>query len=86
MKAKSKILVVHSSTGHVHALNEILKTPEILARVSDTKFAKEVAALDRFYKIIGEDETKAYYGPRHVEQVIDKGGNGTLLISDSLFR
>lgn len=42
--------------------------------------------MDLLYK----DDGKAAYGPREVEQAVEKGavgrGGGTLLISDSLFR
>ena len=86
LRAKPKIVIIHSSSGHVHALNEVLKSPEVVSKLSNTKFARETIALDRFYKTLGEDETKAYYGPKHVQEVVAKGGVGTLLISDSLFR
>ena len=86
IQAKANIVTVHSSTGHVHALNEVLKSPEVLNKLSDTKFAKEVRALDLFYKTLGDDETKAFYGPKDVKEAIEKGAVGTLLISDSLFR
>jgi protein pelota len=86
LKAKSKFLVVHCSTGHLHSLNEVLKSDEVKAKLSDTKFAKESRAVDEFYKMIGIDEQRAYYGPKHVARAVEAGAVGTLLISDSLFR
>lgn len=41
---------------------------------------------DRFHKMLGSDELRAWYGPDHVSLAIDRGAVGTLLISDELFR
>lgn len=38
-KNKSKILLVHSSTGHKHSLNEILSRPEVQTAMQNTKAA-----------------------------------------------
>jgi protein pelota len=86
LKAKSKFLVVHCSTGHLHSLNEVLKGDEVKVKLADTKFARESRAVDDFYKMIGVDEQRAYYGPKHVVRAVEAGAVGTLLISDSLFR
>jgi protein pelota len=86
LKSKSKFLVVHCSTGHLHSLNEVLKSDEVKAKLADTKFARESRAVDEFYKMIGTDETRAYYGPKQVVRAVEAGAVGTLLISDSLFR
>jgi protein pelota len=86
LKAKAKFLVVHCSTGHLHALNEVLKSDEVKVKLADTKFARESRAVDEFYKMIGIDEHRAYYGPKHVMRAVEAGAVGTLLISDSLFR
>ena len=86
LKTKSKFLVVHSSTGHIYSLNEILKSNEVKAKLADTKFARESRAIDEFYKMMGIDENRAYYGPKHVIRAVEAGAVGTLLISDSLFR
>ena len=86
IKAKSKFLVVHCSTGHLHSLNEVLKGDEVKAKLADTKFARESRAIDEFYKMIGIDDQRAYYGPKHVARAVEAGAVGTLLISDALFR
>ena len=86
LKAKSKFLVVHCSTGHLHSLNEVLKSEEVKVKLADTKFARESRAVDDFYKMMGVDELRAYYGPKHVARAVEAGAVGTLLISDSLFR
>jgi protein pelota len=40
----------------------------------------------RFFKMLGTDEMRAWYGPDHVSLAADRGAIGTLLISDELFR
>lgn len=40
----------------------------------------------RFFKMLGVDEMRAWYGPDHVRLAADRGAIGTLLISDELFR
>ena len=42
--------------------------------------------LCRFFKMLGTDEQRAWYGPTHVALAGDRGAIGTLLISDDLFR
>jgi protein pelota len=86
LKSKSKFLVIHCSTGHLHALNEVLKSDQVKAKLADTKFARESRAVDEFYKMMGIDEQRAYYGPQHVVRAVEAGAVATLLISDSLFR
>lgn len=34
---KPKFLLTHSSSGHKHALKEVLSNPSVVARLSDTK-------------------------------------------------
>ncbi|KAI9816692.1 MAG: Translation factor pelota [Thelocarpon impressellum] len=85
-----QFLTVHSSSGHVHALNEILQSPQIQARLSSTRFARETRALDAFLALLRKDDARAWYGPREVERAVARGavgrGGGVLLISNALFR
>lgn len=87
---RKAFVIVHSSTGHLHSLNEVLKSPEVLVRLKDTKYAKETALMDQFYTLLRKDDGRAWYGPREVEACVEKGavgrGGGVLLISNSLFR
>lgn len=88
--ARDSVIVAHSSSGHLHSLHEALKSPAVLAKLSDTRFAKETALMERFGQMLREDEGKAWYGPREVERAVEKGavgrGGGMLLISNALFR
>ncbi|KAF9509489.1 hypothetical protein BS47DRAFT_1373494 [Hydnum rufescens UP504] len=86
LTARPKFVRVHVSSPHVHSLVEVLKSPEIATQLKETKFAREGIMLDKFFKMLGTDELRAWYGPEHVELAADRGAIGTLLISDELFR
>ncbi|MCJ1359577.1 MAG: Translation factor pelota [Icmadophila ericetorum] len=87
---KPNFLVVHSSSGHLHALNEVLQSPEVIARLKDTRYARETKLMDDFMTLLRKDDGRAWYGPKEVEACVEKGavgrGGGILLISNSLFR
>ncbi|KAI6035140.1 eRF1 domain 1-domain-containing protein [Pisolithus orientalis] len=83
---REKTVKVHVSSPHVHSLIEVLKSPEIVAQLKETKFAREGIVLDKFFKMLASDEMRAWYGPDHVCLAADRGAIGTLLISDELFR
>ncbi|KAF8917887.1 eRF1 domain 1-domain-containing protein [Mucidula mucida] len=83
---REKTIKVHISSPHVHSLVEVLKSPEIVSQLKETKFAREGIVLDRFFKMLGSDEMRAWYGSNHVLLASDRGAIGTLLISDDLFR
>uniref|UniRef100_A0A8H7NIS2 Protein DOM34 homolog n=1 Tax=Bionectria ochroleuca TaxID=29856 RepID=A0A8H7NIS2_BIOOC len=82
--------VVHANTGHVHSLNEVLKSPEVLAKMKDVRFAKEALLMDSFFEMLKLDDGRAWYGSKAVEKAVDEGavgpGGGALLINNSLFR
>ncbi|PSS35475.1 hypothetical protein PHLCEN_2v1630 [Hermanssonia centrifuga] len=86
LSVRNKFTKVHISSPHVHSLVEVLKSPEIASQLKETKFAREGIMLDRFFKMLGTDEMRAWYGPDHVALAADRGAIGTLLISDELFR
>lgn len=46
---KSKFIKAHSSSGHKHALKEVLTDPEVAPKLSDTKALGEVRSLETFY-------------------------------------
>lgn len=87
---KNNFIVVHSSSGHLHSLNEVLQSSEVLARLKDTKYARETRLVDGFMTLLRKDDGRAWYGPNEVEQAAEKGalgrGGGVLLISNALFR
>lgn len=87
---RKAFVAIHSSSGHLHSLNEVLKSPEVLARLKDTKYARETALMDDFFTLLRKDDGRAWYGPKECETAVEKGavgrGGGTLMISNSLFR
>ncbi|RUS24975.1 hypothetical protein BC938DRAFT_472796 [Jimgerdemannia flammicorona] len=86
LEARPKFLLVHCSSGHKHALQEIMQDPATLARLADTKAAREVEALNRFYHMLNHDADRAFYGFKHVMKANERGAIGTLLVTDQLFR
>jgi protein pelota len=86
LENKSKFVLVHTSSGFKHSLKEVLTDPYIQNRLSDTKAAGEVRALDDFYKMLQNDSNRAYYGLKHVERANVNQAIDTLLMSDNLFR
>ena len=90
LEMRKEFVVVHSASGYMQALDEVLKSPEVLARLKDTKFARETRLIEEFKTMLRKDDGRAWYGPSEVEKAVEKGavgrGGGVLLISDSLFR
>lgn len=82
--------VVHANSGHVHSLNDVLKSPEVTAKMKDMKFAKETQYVDQFFDMLKLDDGRAWYGTSAVQKAVDDGavgpGGGILLINNSLFR
>ncbi|RMZ83406.1 hypothetical protein DV737_g1689, partial [Chaetothyriales sp. CBS 132003] len=87
---RKAFLVVHSSSAHLHSLNEVLQSAEVLARLKDTKYARETRLMDEYFALLRKDDGRAWYGHNEVEKAVDKGavgrGGGVLLISHALFR
>jgi protein pelota len=49
---KAKVLLVKASSGHKHALEEVLGDASIAAQMTETKVAKEVQVLHRFMRYV----------------------------------
>lgn len=86
LENKSKFMLIHSSSGFKHSLKEILQDPAVVAKMSDTKAAGEVRALEQFYTMLQCEPAKAFYGKKHVIKAAEAQAIETLLISDNLFR
>nr|POE63025.1 protein dom34 [Quercus suber] len=85
-----KTTVAHSASGHLHSLAEVLASPAVTSKLSDTKFARETLLMDRFFELVRKDDAKAWYGPKECILAVSKGavgkGGGVLLVSNALFR
>jgi protein pelota len=84
------IVVVHSASGYLHSLAEVLQSPAVKTILADTKYARETKLMDDFLGHLRKESNKAIYGPREVESAVDQGavgrGGGVLIISNRLFR
>ncbi|XP_057960904.1 protein PELOTA 1-like isoform X1 [Malania oleifera] len=83
---KSKIILVHTTSGYKHSLREVLDAPNVMNMIKDTKAAEEVRALKNFFNMLSNDPARACYGPKHVEVAHERMAVQTLLITDDLFR
>nr|AFK44526.1 unknown [Lotus japonicus] len=83
---KSRILLVHTTSGYKHSLREVLDTPNVVNLIKDTKAAQEVRVLQDFYNMLSNDSARACYGMKHVEVANERLAVQTLLITDELFR
>lgn len=86
LQNKAKFVLCHSSSGHKHALEEVLTQPGIQARLSDTKAVGEVQALGDFFAMLSAQPDRAHYGFNHVRVAAEHDAVETLLMSDSIFR
>ncbi|KAK8035107.1 hypothetical protein PG993_010102 [Apiospora rasikravindrae] len=90
MAMAKEATVVHSSSGHLHSLNEILKSPEVLATMKDMKFSKETRYMDELFARLRKDDGRAWYGVSTVVKAVNEGavgrGGGVLMVNNSLFR
>jgi protein pelota len=86
LENRSKIVLVHSSSGQKQALSEILADPLIQSQLSETKYAQEIKLLNSFYKLLANDSSRAFYGIDHVSRAAERGCIETLLLTDGLFR
>ncbi|KAI9659105.1 MAG: Translation factor pelota [Bathelium mastoideum] len=84
------ILTTHSASGHVYALNEVLASPAVKARLKDTKYMRETLLMDKLAELLRRNDGRAWYGHKEVIRAVDEHavgrGGGVLLISNALFR
>ena len=85
-EGKRKLLKVYCATPHVHALMDVLKSPEVSAQLQNTKFTRENQLIDQFLRTLSSDELRAWYGERAVKLAATRGAIGTLLLSDAMLR
>ena len=87
---RKAFVVVHSSSGNMQSLHEVLGSPEVKKSLKDTKYARETALMDDFFALLRKDDGRAWYGPKECEAAVAEGavgkGGGVLMISNGLFR
>ncbi|KAJ5722401.1 hypothetical protein N7488_000436 [Penicillium malachiteum] len=89
-KLLPSVAVVHSASGYMNSLSEVLQSPAVKTLLADTKYARETRLMDEFLDQLRKETNKATYGPREVESAVDQGavgrGGGVLIMSNKLFR
>ncbi|CAI0458917.1 unnamed protein product [Linum tenue] len=83
---KSKIILVHTSSGYKHSLRDVLDAPSVMNMIKDTKAAEEVIFAACLWAFRFQDPDRACYGPKHVEVANERLAVQTLLLTDDLFR
>ncbi|KAJ0078460.1 hypothetical protein Patl1_24100 [Pistacia atlantica] len=78
---KSRIVLVHTTSGYKHSLREVLDAPNVMNLIKDTKAAQEVQVLKDFFNMLSNDPNRACYGPKHVEVAHERMAVQTLLIT-----
>ena len=63
-----------------------LVAQELLAQLEDTKALREVKALQTFFELLNTDQSRAFYGLKHVQAACGRGAVEELLVTDALFR
>ena len=86
LEHRGLFLPVHSSSGHMVALKEVLEDEALLARIRDTKASGEVVLLKEFFDLMKNKPDTVVYGVRHVEKAMQLQAIRTLLLTDALFR
>uniref|UniRef100_A0A915MJS3 ERF1 domain-containing protein n=1 Tax=Meloidogyne javanica TaxID=6303 RepID=A0A915MJS3_MELJA len=77
---KSKFILVHSSSGFKHSLNEVLSDVAVSQRLSETKAQAEVKALNTFLELMCTDPQRAVYGYKHVIYAREQQSIETLMV------
>eukprot|EP01134_Creolimax_fragrantissima_P003055 CFRG3055T1 len=86
LENKQKFMLVRSSSGHKHALQEVMEDPAVVAKLQDTKAQEEVRVMSSFYKLLNDQPDKAFYGFQHVKRANEEQAIDKLMVLDSLFR
>ena len=85
-KIKNQFILVHSSSGHKHALSQVLADPGLQKKLIDTKAIQEVKVLNEFFMMLNNCSSKVFYTYDHVKEAQERGVIDSLLITDTLFR
>ena len=64
----------------------MLKDKKVRDRLNDTKFAEEVAVLNRFTEMFRTAPSRVAYGEKSINYCLEQGAIDVLLVSDKLLR
>jgi len=83
---KSKFIKGHCANGSKQSIKEVLSSAEMIKKMGDTKASEQTNLLNRFFKLLNHDESRAIYGRRYVEVANESQAVDILMITDELFR
>ena len=83
---RQKFVLTHSSSAHKHALTELLTSPQLVARLDQTKSMDEVKALADFQRLMMTEPERAWYGYDAVKRAVDERAISILMVTDTLFK
>ena len=83
---RHKFVLTHSSSAHKHALTELLASPQLVARLDQTKSMDEVRALADFQRLMMTEPERAWYGYEAVKRAVDERAVSILMLTDTLFK
>ena len=86
IKHKAKFLKAHTSSGHKHAVEEMLGSAELQSQLGDVGAVGEVKALQSFHEMLANDSDRACYGIQQVENANEQLAISDLLITDTMYR
>ncbi|GMH63941.1 hypothetical protein TrLO_g8088 [Triparma laevis f. longispina] len=81
-----RFVLCRASSGHKHAVDEMLSGEGVRGKIEDVKVFKDVECLEGFFRLIDTDEERAFYGLKEVQRAADHGAVSELLVSDDVFR
>lgn len=82
----SKFVLVKTSSGHKHTLNEAMADPAVTSRMEATKCTDDVRVWQKFHDLMSDDPDRCCYTPQIVFEAHRIGAIDNLLISDVLLR
>jgi len=83
---KSKFLLVHSTSGFIRSLNEVLCDEKIRSKIEDLNVTTESFLLNELNQTFMKNEHQAIYGIKHCEYCSKKKSISDLLMLDKLYR
>ena len=82
----TKFVLVKTTSGHKHALNEALADASISGRMEATKCTDDVKLWQKFHDLMNDDPDRCCYTAQVVFEAHRRSAIDNLLISDSLLR
>eukprot|EP00662_Eupelagonemidae_sp_cell21_P021982 gene21982-18501_t len=73
LQSRPKWCLAQCSSGHMHAIKEVIADPAHKARLSDTKAHAEVRVMEEFLQLLKDDEDRVVYGQLPVFKAAEKG-------------